>query len=39
METVPGLRVSSNRLDESGIELGTLGTRRVVCPLHHDGSS
>ena len=25
METVPGFRVSSNRLDESGIELGTPG--------------
>ena len=25
METVPGFRISSNRLGESGIELGTPG--------------
>ena len=27
-----------DRLEEPGSNLGTLGTRRVVYPLHHGGS-
>ena len=38
METGPHLRVSSNSLEESGIELGPLGTRYVIYPLHQGSS-
>ena len=32
----PPLKVPSDRLDELGIQLVTLGTMRVTYPLHHD---
>ena len=38
LETGPWLRVSSDRLEEPGIKLGTPGTLRVVYPLHQGSS-
>ena len=34
----PRFNVSSDRLVKPGIELGTLGTRRMTYPLHNAGS-
>ena len=37
METGPQLRVSTDRLEEPGMELGNPGYK-VRCPLHHGSS-
>ena len=35
METVPRLKVKTDRLKKPGSNLGPLGKMRVVYPLHH----